>query len=91
MMATIPKRKRCYTTDEMLARLRRAVEDAGTQLAFAASVDLSQPMLSQILSRERLPSDKVLDRIGLVAVNHYEEYEKYEEKGSTTQTKSLGL
>lgn len=67
------KRRRCYTTDEMLIRLQRAVDECGSQTLFAKAIGISQPMLSQILSRERTPSDEVLDRIELVEVRHYED------------------
>jgi plasmid maintenance system antidote protein VapI len=73
---TVPsKRRRCYTTDEMLAKLRKAVDDMGSQTLFAKAVGISQPMLSQILNKERSASTEVLDRIELVMVTHFEETE----------------
>lgn len=70
----VPEKRRCYTADEMIARLKSEMNGRlQTQKAFAKAVGISQPMLSQILNRERLPSDEVLKRIRMKAVEHYED------------------
>jgi predicted transcriptional regulator len=69
---TIPeKRKSCFSPDEMIAKLRHAMKGR-TQKEFADSIGISQPMLSQILNKERLPSEEVLKRLKIERVDHYE-------------------
>jgi ribosome-binding protein aMBF1 (putative translation factor) len=67
------RRRKCYTVSDVTIRLKNAVDAAGSQSAFAESVGISQPMLSQILKGVRTPSVQVLERLGLVEVRHYEE------------------
>lgn len=66
--------KRCFTRDEVVARIRsRMVGRLRTQGAFAKSIGISQPMLSQIINKERMPSEELLKRFGLVFVEHFED------------------
>jgi predicted transcriptional regulator len=64
-------RKRCLTADEMIASLKYAMKGK-TQEEFAKSIGISQPMLSQILKKKRLPSEEVMERLRLSRVDHYE-------------------
>ena len=44
-----------------------------TQHAMAKYLGISQPMLSQILRKERLPGKELLKKLGLVFVEHFED------------------
>jgi transcriptional regulator with XRE-family HTH domain len=68
------RRKRCYNRDEIIAKIKaKMVGRLKTQHAFAQSIGVSQPMLSQILNKERLPGEEMLKKLGLVFVEHFEE------------------
>ena len=53
------------TKPDVLAALRKAVEDAGSARAYAEQVGLSRSYLSDVLAGRREPGPKVLAALGL--------------------------
>jgi hypothetical protein len=56
---------------DLSALLRRAIEEAGSQRAFARAAGVSPQYITQVLSREREPSQAVLDALGLRKIVRY--------------------
>lgn len=59
--------------EDMLARLRQRVADAGSQLAFSKQQGVSLSHLNDALRGEREPGPKILRAIGLRRVPMFEE------------------
>jgi hypothetical protein len=58
--------------DDVREMLRRAIKQAGSQLAFAVEHDIDRTCLSSILSGNRPPSPQVIRALGLRKVTSYE-------------------
>lgn len=61
------------TEQEVMARLRAAVAAAGSQKAYAEQIGVSQTYLSDVLTGNRAPGEKILTSLGLEAVAMYRE------------------
>lgn len=59
------------TLDQVLARLRTAVQGAGTQAAFAVRCGVKPPYLNRVLRGLEPPSPAILDPLGLQRVVRY--------------------
>jgi hypothetical protein len=59
------------TTDDVLRRLRRECDKAGTQAAWAKAAGVSGAYVNDVLQRRREPGDKILRALGLVRVVAY--------------------
>lgn len=55
----------------MKRRLRRRIEERGTQLAFSLAAGVSQAHVSEVLNDKARPSEKLLEAIGLEEVVSY--------------------
>lgn len=53
------------TNAEVLAALREAVDAAGSQRTYAASIGVSQAYLGDVLHGRRHPGERVLSALGL--------------------------
>lgn len=69
-MSVIPSRE-WLDEAELYAVIRREVQAAGGQSAFARKLGISAAYVSQIVNAHREPSDAVLARIGLRRVVRY--------------------
>ena len=64
----------CYEFAEVMRRLKRRVQEAGSQHAYAHRIGISQSYLSDILlGRRRIPP-KVLRCLRLQRVEHYQSW-----------------
>ena len=61
------------TENDVLARLRAAVESAGGQKQFAAQAGLTPAYINDVLHRRRALADRILAAIGLERVVVYRE------------------
>lgn len=61
------------TERDVLDRLRAAVAVAGSQKAYAERIGVSQTYLSDVLTGNRAPGEKILTALGLEAVMMYQE------------------
>lgn len=59
------------TEQEVMDRLRAAVAAAGSQRAYAEQIGVSQTYLSDVLTGNRTPGEKILTALGLEAVMMY--------------------
>lgn len=50
--------------DELIARIKRDAERAGSQKALAAKIGVSQPFLSDVIRGARLPGHQILEFYG---------------------------
>ena len=64
------------TTAHVLARLRREVRLAGSQMALARRIGVSVSYLSDVLRRRRQPGDKILAPLGLARRASYQPTKK---------------
>jgi hypothetical protein len=62
-----------YTVEEVRERLKRAVEKAGKQSAFADGACVSQNLVSMVLSGKKPPRHRILKALGLRKVTMYED------------------
>lgn len=53
------------SNDEVLAALRQAVDQAGSQRTYATSIGISQAYLADVLQGRRSAGDKILGAMGL--------------------------
>ena len=56
------------TEDGVRARLKAAIEKAGSQRAWAREHGLSAPFVNDVLRGNRQPSDRICEALGLVRV-----------------------
>jgi len=76
-MALQSSKGTCVTVEEVVRRAQARMKELGkNQRQFAEMLGISQPMLSQILAGERLPSVKLLECLKLRGVDHYESLSK---------------
>lgn len=61
------------TERDVLDRLRAAVVAAGSQKAYADYIGVSQTYLSDVLTGNRAPGEKILTALNLKAVIMYQE------------------
>lgn len=61
------------TEQDVLDRLRAAVQAAGSQRAYAEQIGVSQTYLSDVLTGNRAPGEKILNALSLEAVVMYRE------------------
>ena len=61
------------TEQEVMDRLRAAVAAAGSQKAYAEQIGVSQTYLSDVLTGNRAPGEKILTALSLEAVMMYQE------------------
>lgn len=61
------------TDQDLIDRLRKAVEIAGSQKNFAQQQGLSEQYVSDVLNRRREPGQKMLDALGLERIVGYRE------------------
>lgn len=59
------------TRDSVMAMVRRACREAGSQKAWAAQHGINETFLSQVLRGEREPSSAILRPLGLERVVSY--------------------
>lgn len=64
------------TEQDVMDRLRTAVQAAGSQKAYAEKIGVSQSYLSDVLIGNRSPGEKILIVLGLEAVVMYREKQK---------------
>lgn len=60
-----------HTTDKVLSELRKACDDAGSQLAWAEANGLSPSFVSDVLKERRDPSDRLSEALGFERVTMY--------------------
>jgi hypothetical protein len=53
------------SNEEVLAALRQAVSDAGSQRTYATTIGVSQSYLGDVLARRRAAGEKILGALGL--------------------------
>jgi predicted transcriptional regulator len=70
--------QKCITVDMVVGRLQARMAELRIrrQKEFAELIGISQPMLSQILNGDRMPSEEVLKMLKLRHVDHYEQVGK---------------
>lgn len=61
------------TEQEVIERLRAAAQIAGSQKAYAEQIGVSQTYLSDVLTGNRAPGEKILTALNLEAVIVYRE------------------
>lgn len=61
------------TQQQMMDRLNKRVEEAGSQSAFAQEHAISKPYISDVITGRRDPGKKVLEALGLELVPMYRE------------------
>lgn len=61
------------TEQDVIDRLRAAVQAAGSQKAYAERIGVSQTYLSDVLNGSRAPGEKILTALQLEAVVMYQE------------------
>lgn len=61
------------TEQDVLDRLRAAVMAAGSQKAYAEQIGVSQTYLSDVLTGNRAPGEKILMALNLEAIIMYQE------------------
>lgn len=59
------------SADAMRDRIRAAVNEAGSQKAYAAAIGISTAALCQVLSGKREPNEALLAAIGLARVTAF--------------------
>ena len=63
----------CYEFAEVMRRLKRRVQEAGSQHAYAHRIGISQSYLSDILLGRRRISPVVLRGLHMRRVDHYQD------------------
>ena len=63
----------CYEFAEVMRRLKRRVQEAGSQHAYARRIGISQSYLSDILLGRRRISPVVLRGLHMRRVDHYQD------------------